>query len=387
MINDIVLIIVELTIIIGLIYFIKKTWQGRKKEINRRSNVMFGLSILIAVLFIPSAIGMLGHSFNSLFHPTPVLAVKSKTVKLTGTSTTGTLKGTTRPHVQVKLKESDGIDHVKKVTESDANGKFNFSGLEPNSDFKLKAINGPNKSQTMHITIGQIPDTAYTKLTIDHSDDVGEIKIKQDDSKQATVTGTASKNSTVELDDNNYNKIKSVNTGNSGKWSFTLKGTDTKKKVEYSVDASKKGFEDSGSSYITVINPNYIAPTKQTKEKNADSNSSDKQKSTNNSKSSENEDEQSFVADMTAYLQNKYPNISFNYSNGTANFIVPDEVLALNKQEMKAYVDPLYNRMLMFSSNEGMKDIPTILVKTQDGSPIARSAVFSTSGYKVYAKK
>ncbi|WP_334328926.1 Ig-like domain-containing protein [Companilactobacillus sp. HBUAS59699] len=389
MILDITLLVAGLMVIAGIIYLIRKTWQERRQD-KTHLNIMFLLSIVVAIFFIPASIGMIGGAIYDLSHPTPALAVTNKHVKITGTNTKGTLKGTTKPNLKVKLKESDGIDHVKRTVTSDSKGKFEFRNLDSNSDFKLNAINGSNKSKTIHISVGDIPDSAYTKLSIDHSDDIGDIKVKQNENTEATITGTASKNATIELDDSNYEKIRSIHVDNNGKWSLTLKGTDTKKKITYSVVARHRGLQESDSYDITVTNPNYTVPVKKapTQGHDNENNKSDSQAtSDSNTPTKANDqklDKQTFVADMKAYLNNQYPDVSFKYSRGMASFTVPNEISALNKREKKAYVDPLYDRMITFLSNENMNTVPTILVETQDGTPIARSAVFSSSGYKIY---
>jgi len=394
MIKDLLSIIVEIIIIICIVYFIYKTWEGRKLG-KEKATTMFILSIVIAFVVLPMTFNFLGHSLNSLVHPVPTLTVSNKNnyVQITGTNTEGTLKGRTRPNTLVKLKESDDIDNVKRSTKSDRNGNFKFTSLEPDSKFKLSAVNGPNSTKAKTITISDIPDSAYTKLKINHSDWNGDIKVKTDTNNNAKISGTSSKNATIKLLNNsNYDTIKKIKTKN-GKWTMTLSGQESAKKVKYELEASSKKLLDSSDAEITVINPNYKKPEpkKETtnntdKSTNSDSDASDKT-TDDTTKSSQKEDQESFVADMNAYLQNQYPDVTFSYSGGNANFIVPNEVAGLNKQEMKAYVDPLYSKMLLFSGNEDMKDVPTILVKTQDGTPIARTSLLHLSGYKVYAKK
>lgn len=89
-----------------------------------------------------------------------------------------------------------------------------------------------------------------------------------------------------------------------------------------------------------------------------------------------------FTDDMDAYLNNKYPEISFTYDNKNkiAQFIVPNKTASMNKSEKKNYINPINDRVGLFANAENL-DIPTIQVKTQNGTKIARSGIL---GVKVY---
>lgn len=402
MFTNVFILLLLLIVIIGVILFLRKSWKNWKNN-NEKSKLMLLISIGTAIILVPLSLSGVYVMADSIVHPVPTIMIPNNTVKIQGTHTTGTLRGVTTPNILVKLNESDGVDNVKKQTYSNNKGKFYFSGLESDTDFKLKAINGPNSSKDMHVSIGDIPDSAYAKLSIDGADEFGDIKKKQDNNDQATITGHAIKNGTVELDDADYNKIKSISTGNDGKWSFTLQGSDKKKKVEYSIFAHKKGLEDSDTDDITITNPNYVKPKKNTTAKDTDSSEKDNQSSNSgtstvnnkqtkgNKKSSkaskEDEKVQSFEADINAYLQNQYPDVMFNYDKdtNTAEVIVSDDVAYMSKSALKAYATPIYKRIKMFSTAENLDEDPYMQMQTKDGNEVARSGILV--GVKVYASK
>lgn len=86
---------------------------------------------------------------------------------------------------------------------------------------------------------------------------------------------------------------------------------------------------------------------------------------------------------MNAYLDNQYPEISFSYDKDDemANFTVPNEVASMSKSAKKNYLNPINDRVGLFANAENL-DIPTILVKTQNGTNVAHSGLFGIKVYK-----
>lgn len=93
-----------------------------------------------------------------------------------------------------------------------------------------------------------------------------------------------------------------------------------------------------------------------------------------------------FSRDMHAYLDNKYPEIAFSYdrTEDMATFSVPNEVADMSKTEQKSYVKPIYDRINTFANANDLNNTPSLYMKTQDGTMIARNGMF---GFKVYAKR
>lgn len=92
-----------------------------------------------------------------------------------------------------------------------------------------------------------------------------------------------------------------------------------------------------------------------------------------------------FKSDMNTYLDNKYPDVTMKYDDGTATFTVPDDVADRSKSSMRNYIKPINDRIETFASANDMDSEPTLLVQTSDGTALARSTI--TGGFKVYEQK
>lgn len=392
-------------VLIGIvIFFILKEFKLRTND--NKWPKQFLISMIVGVVAIPAILFNLISASIVLATPVPEIFIPSNEVKITGTHTTGTLKGKTTPNTLVTLKEDVDKDEdpVTKKMYSDNSGKFVFKNLEDDFDYKLSAKNKYHKSKVIKVEVGDIPDSAYTKIHITNEDEFGDTKVDQDANNEAKISGTSAKNARIRLENGNCDTIKTIYADDKGKWNLTLAGPKDKKSKNYTVYAKVHGLLESLGNDITVKNPNYVKPQKapkKTKDTSTDTTSNDdnqqssetqsndsttnkSKKSTKAPKPSQSEAEQGFTDDMNTYLGNKYPEVSFTYSNNEATFIVPDEVAYLKKNAMKAYVQPMYDRVDLFANANGLKDTPAFIVKTQSGSNIARTSLF---GIKVYADK
>lgn len=395
MIAEIIGISIDLILIAVIIFFIVK--GVRQRTVNSKWPKTLIISGIIGIIAIPSLIFSIVNASAVLATPVPNIFIPSTEVKITGKHTKGVLKGRTTPNTLVTLKEDVDKDEdpITKKTYSSNSGKFEFKNLEDDMDYKLSAKNKYHKSKVIKVSVGDIPDAAYTQLNVTGADD-GFLTVKSDDSNKVTVSGTGTKNSNITVQNGNYDTVQTVAIDKNGKWSLTLDGPTKKKAKDYTLTAQIPGLLESDDVYVTVKNPNYVKPTKESanNQQSTTNNDSEKNEQTDSSnsktgtsgktKQSKSESEQGFVDDMNTYLSNKYPEVSFTYTDGEANFVVPDEVAYLKKNAMKAYVQPLYDRVELFSNANNLKDTPTFLVKTQSGSNIAREGLF---GIKVYADK
>lgn len=171
-----------------------------------------------------------------------------------------------------------------------------------------------------------------------------------------TIHGTTSANITVRLKSMTETPNRKTTSDGNGKFHF-----DNLAIGDYAVQ-STNGVNESKGVNITV---------------------GDNDTDTTNSKTSIS----GFTDDMQTYLNNKYPDVSFNYNDtdNQAIFTVSNKVASMSKAEQKNYIKPIYDRIHLFANANDMNEVPSLYVKTFNGSMIARSSLFHE--FKVYSKK
>lgn len=394
MIAQIVGISIDILIILAIVYFVYRSFKKRTEK-NKWPRI-FIASIIVAIIFIPATIFSLSNAISVVATPIPTIKVPNSDIAITGTNTTGTLRGKTTPDTLVTLKEDVDKDEDPEIKTAYSNkkGTFIFKKLTDNMDYKIFAKNKYHKSKVVKISVGDIPKAAYTKFNINGSDDMGELHIKSDDNNQATINGTAEIKSKITIEDTNFNTVKVIKPDNNGKWSFTLDGP-KKKSTDYTLYAKVRNRLESDNFSVYIKNPKYVKDeskeTSNTSSKNKkessqndslSTDSSQSQKKSTSVKNKKSEAEQGFEDDLNTYLGNKYPEVSFTVKDGMITFIVPDDVTYLSKKQMKAYFKPIDDRIELFASANGLNSIPTFIAQTNDGTAVARTTL---SGYKVYS--
>lgn len=383
MLSNIIFSLIALVIIVIVIYLI---YGGIKQRtsINKVPRQLI-IGIVIGIILVPISISKITTSVNALVDPTVDLSVTNKHVKITGTNTKGVLNGTTAPDTKVQLKESDGIDNLKKTTKSDNNGKFTFRKLPDDTSFKLTVIDKKSNPTSIKIEVGDIPDSAYTKLKIDGGDEVNDLNIKNDASDKNNISGTSEPSAKIKAENDDGDVVGSVIADQNGKWQITLDGpaAKNKKKMEYDLTAKVKNKLESDISFITIKNTTYD-PAK--KKESKQTKSTDDKESTKESQSDEtNSPSDGFKLDLNTYLSNKYPDVSMSYSKGKVTLTVPGEVALLNKTLLKSYFKPINDRIFLFANANDMKSVPTFIAQTPDDTVVARTSLFG--GVKVYVQK
>jgi len=181
---DIFIIILSLAVLGGIGYLMYKGIKQRTA--TKKFPVFLVASIVVAIFVGLPAVGMIFYSIDDMANPAPTVTVQTKKVKITGTNSTGILKGKTSPRISVKLYDVDE-EATFKTVKSDKNGKFTVTGLEENSTYKVTAKNNGKKSEAVKVTVSDIPAAAYTKLTINNHNDTGDLTIESDSNNQVQV--------------------------------------------------------------------------------------------------------------------------------------------------------------------------------------------------------
>lgn len=250
-------VIFNILLIVALIY-----WMFRSYKSKKYNKILFVTSVIISVILImPLSNGILSHA-DGIIHPTPFLKVDTKHVKLTGTNQKGTLTGKTLSNAMVTLKDTYGVDKDINV-KSDDEGNFTVKNLDNSTDYKIVSSKNGKKSNSVKVSVSDIPDSAYTKFHIKNSNDMGSLTLNNSDDNKVSISGTASPHSTIKITDPdmNYSVVKTLHVKSDGKWATTLNGPGTgendKKEKEYDFSAKVKNRATKDDDSIFIENPNH----------------------------------------------------------------------------------------------------------------------------------
>lgn len=249
-------VIFNILLIIALIY-----WMFRSYKSKKYNKTLFVISVIISViLIIPLSNGILSHA-DGIIHPTPFLKVDTKHVKLTGTNQKGTLTGKTLSNAMVTLKDTYGVDKDINV-KSDDEGNFTAKNLDNSTDYKIISSKNGKKSNSVKVSVSDIPDSAYTKFHIKNSNDMGSLTLNNSDDNKVSISGTASPHSTIKITDPDmdYSVVKTLRVKSDGKWTIILDGPGTgendkkEKEYDFSAKAKNRAAKDDDSVYIENTN-------------------------------------------------------------------------------------------------------------------------------------
>lgn len=250
-------IIFNVLLIVALIY-----WMFRSYKSKKYNKILFVISVIVSVILIIPLLNGIVSNADSIIHPTPFLKLRSKNVHINGTHTKGVLYGETLSNSKVILKDADGIDD-NIIVKSNGNGTFKATGLDDRTDYKVTAQKNGKKSDTLKISVGDIPESAYTKLHVNHSNSNNALIINNTDGNTITASGTSSPNAIIKFEnpDDNYRVIKKITANNNGKWSVKLNGPGTgendKKEIEYYIEAKISNRLTNNDGAIFIENTNH----------------------------------------------------------------------------------------------------------------------------------
>lgn len=351
-------IIADLAFSVGLVWLIINAM--RKKDIGTPLKLI-GSGIIAMFIF-----GLIGAQIDKW--QTPKLDIASRKVKITGTHSKATLVGKTSPNVKVNVKETDTYYHMNKTVKSDDKGDFKVTGLRDTSKFRVTAINDDHKSKPVTIKTGDIPDSAYAKLHVDHHDVVFETNV--DANRTATITGTATPNSKVEFYDSESDIDLKTNSDSAGKWKITIKMPANKRKCDVDISVRHKGLQDNTDGLATLINKNVA--TKSSKASSSSSDSDDPTKGFD-----------AFKLDLDTYMDNAWSEITYTIDKTRfITFTAPETYKYASKTAKQEMADEIYRHVFMFSDVAKLKDEPHMEIQTQSGWLLAREKVLG--GMKVY---
>lgn len=257
MLMDYFWIIFNVLLIVALIY-----WMFRSYKSKKYNKILFVISVIVSVILIIPLLNGIVSNADSIIHPTPFLKLRSKNVHINGTHTKGVLYGETLSNSKVILKDADGIDD-NIIVKSNGNGTFKATGLDDRTDYKVTAQKNGKKSDTLKISVGDIPESAYTKLHVNHSNSNNALIINNTDGNIITASGTSSPNAIIKFEnpDDNYRVIKKITANNNGKWSVKLNGPGTgendKKEIEYYIEAKISNRLTNNDGVIFIENTNH----------------------------------------------------------------------------------------------------------------------------------
>lgn len=218
------------------------------------------ISIIASAILIPTFGRVLYVNAGEVIHPTPFLKLDTTKVKIKGTDTTGTLTGKSIANAKITFKDSGGIDDTL-TTFSDKNGNFKIKKLDYYTDYKVTASKNGKKSPTKKVSVSDIPKSAYTKFTIKGSNDdtPSFLEIKTDSNNQVTISGTASPDAKIRLEDSDtdYSLVKETYASTSGKWKLQIDGPTDQKEKDYNISAKISGLLKNDGNEVDVTNPNY----------------------------------------------------------------------------------------------------------------------------------
>ena len=149
------------------------------------------------------------------------------------------------------------------VVNSNSDGNFKATGLDHNTDYKVVASKNGKKSESLKVSVSDIPGSAYTKFHISNSNDMGTLTLNNGDNNKVTVHGTAAPHSVIKIEDVdlNYSIVKTIHVKSDGKWSTTLvgpgTGIDDKKEKEYDFSAKVTGRVTKDDDSLFIENQNH----------------------------------------------------------------------------------------------------------------------------------
>lgn len=249
--------IFDIIIIAILAYALLKSYKG----LNNNKIPFVVLVIISVILIVPLFKGITANA-EEIINPTPFLSVDTKHIKLTGTNQKGTLTGKTLSNAMVTLKDTYGVDKNINV-KSDNKGNFTAKNLDNNTDYKIVSSKNGKKSNSVKVSVSDIPDSAYTKFHIKNANDMGSLTLNDGNDNTVSVSGTASPHSTIKITDPdmNYSVVKTLHVKSDGKWATTLNGPGTgendKKEKEYDFSAKVKNRATKDDDSIFIENPNH----------------------------------------------------------------------------------------------------------------------------------
>jgi hypothetical protein len=257
MLMDYFWIIFNVLLIVALIYWVFRSYKSKKYN-----KILFVISVIVSVILIIPLLNGIVSNADSIIHPTPFLKLRSKNVHINGTHTKGVLYGETLSNSKVILKDADGIDD-NIIVKSNGNGTFKATGLDDRTDYKVTAQKNGKKSNSVKVSVSDIPDSAYTKFHIKNANDMGSLTLNDGNDNTVSVSGTASPHSTIKITDPdmNYSVVKTLHVKSDGKWATTLNGPGTgendKKEKEYDFSAKVKNRATKDDDSIFIENPNH----------------------------------------------------------------------------------------------------------------------------------